>query len=350
MRIAIISDLHLGKKQYRTEENAFNRFEQIGYRAFKENIQIIKSEKPDLVINAGDTFDVANPQVYPILAYANGMEEIKDIPTMTILGNHDFSVNNRKTDCTAIELAIQKLNNQYVAYYDIKTVVIDNILFVMMPYRYDTVDNIKAYLQQCYDIAKNSDCEKKILVTHGVTDRYYRESYISDPISLSDNLVELFDLVIIGHIHTPYSYKQKKTLVLSPGGLIDYQAYEDHTGPIILDTDTMKFERKLVKTPHIIKKSCNDKNINSILSNVTEDIYHISFDGDTEKIDHDLFIKARQIAVNIVIEVVQKEEEISLSQTSLNLNLYEWVKTNYPDYHDKFITAKEGISSDKATY
>lgn len=340
MKLAIYSDIHLGKRQYRTDENNYNKFEWIGYRAFKENINIIRKEKPDLLINAGDTFETPNPSVLAITNYVNGISKLNDIPTMTILGNHDFSFANMDNSCSAVSI----VEHTYFADYKIKTVELDNILFVMMPYIYGKTEVIKNYLNECIEVTKKSNCSKKILVTHGVTEKYYKDSFISDPIMLSDELIELFNLVIIGHIHTPFNYYQNKTLVLSPGAMIDYQAYEDRTGPIIIDTDTMKFKKILVKTPHIIKVSCTDKDINSYLANATEDIYKITYDGDINAIDNDLFIKAKNIAVNLVIDIVKHDEEVvEENNSSLVLNIYDWINSNYPDYKDIFSKAKEAI-------
>ena len=341
MKLAIISDVHIGKKQYRTDENNYNKFEQIGYKAFEKYASIIKKEKPDLIINAGDTFETANPSVLAMTKYFNTMRQLESFPTMTILGNHDFNFANKRNECSAVGM----LDYTYFADYDIKSVEINGILFVLMPYVYDTVDNIADYLERCEQLALTSSCTKKILVTHGVTEKYYKSSFISDPIMLSDYLVSLYDLVIIGHIHTPYSYTQGKSLVISPGSMIDYQAYEDHTGPIILDTDTMKWKKIKVKTPHIIKKSCTEDNINDFLKNVTEDIYQISYTGDVDVIDNDLFIKAKNKAVNLIIDVVkvEKENKEEISEQSA-LNIYDWIREKYPEYNDIFMSAKEAIS------
>lgn len=339
MKLAIVSDLHVGKKQYRTDENNYNKYEQIGYRALRDYLNIIKKEKPDLVINAGDTFETANPSVLAMTNYFNFMRQLEKFPTMTILGNHDFNFANRRSGCSAVGM----IEHTYFADYKIKSIELDDTLFVLMPYIYDTAENISQYLKECEESASSSTCSKKILITHGVTERYYKNSLISDPIMLSDHLVSLFDLVIIGHIHTPYNYFQGKTLVISPGAMIDYQAYEDRTGPIILDTETMKFEKIKVKTPHIIKKNCTDKDINSLLANVTEDIYHISYEGNVDSIDNDLFIAAKNKAVNLVIDVIKKEEEVEDAKSTLSLNIYDWVAQNYPDYSNTFTEAREAM-------
>lgn len=342
MKLAIISDIHIGKRQYRTDENNYNKYEYLGYKALDKYVDIILAEKPDLIINAGDTFETANPSVLAMTKYFNAMKKLSKIPTMTILGNHDFNFANKKSNCSAVGM----VDHTYFADYEMKCIEIDNILFVMMPYVYDTTENIKAYLNRCMEYAKNSNCTKKILVTHGVTEKYARTSLIEDPIMLSDDLVDLYDLVIIGHIHTPYDYIQNKSLVISPGSMIDYQASEDRTGPIFLDTDTMKWKKTLVKTPHIIKKSCDETNINEFLKSVEEDIYQIKFDGNVDIIDNDIFIAAKNKAVNLIIDVLNHDEEESTShKASLNTNIYEWVNTNYPEYKDVFSKARDLIAA-----
>ena len=339
MKLAIMSDLHIGKRQYRTDENGYNKFEHIGYRALQDNIDIILREKPDLIINAGDVFDTANPSILAMKHYYNMQEQLKDIPTMTILGNHDFAFINRNTKCSAVEMA----HNTYFADYSLKTVELNDILFIMMPYIYDKADKIKSMFYDCNELAKKSTAKKKILVTHGVTEHYYKDSLIGDAFMLPDALVRQFDLVIIGHIHTPFDYKEGKTLVLSPGAMIDYQAYEDRTGPIFLDTNTMEFRKELVKTPHIIKLQCDETNINEILSNLTEDIYHISYKGDTHKIDNDLFISGRNKAANVVIDVVEDKITEENKSHTMNINFMEWIKENHSEYLDIFKKAKEDM-------
>jgi len=337
MKLAIISDLHLGKRMYRTDENGINKYENIGYRVFDEYIDNIISENPDLIINAGDIFETANPSILAMNKYVLGQKRLKNIPTMTILGNHDFAFNNKNNNCSAAAMA----SHTYFADYDIKTVELEGILFVMMPYLYAKKEAIAEYFEKCKILTESSSCEKKILVTHGVTDKYAKDSLISDPyMQFSDEFINMFDLVIIGHIHTPYDYVQNGTLVISPGAMIDYQAYVDRTGPIYLDTDTMEFTKKKIRTPHIIKKKCTEDDINDILSNVDENIYHITYRGDTNKIDNDLFIQAKNICVNLVIDVDNIDEnEAEDSSIDTSLNFLDWVNKNYSDYVEIFKNA-----------
>ena len=145
----------------------------------------------------------------------------------------------------------------------------------------------------------------------------------------------LIALALIASLFTPQA--------CSADSEIDYQADKDHTGVIFVDTDTFKFERKLIKTPHIIKKECNESNINDILTNVTEDIYHISFKGNADVIDNDLFTKARNKAVNLKIEVVP-EDLVVVEEKPLSLDLVQWVRENYPTYVEIFEDARSNMN------
>lgn len=347
MKIAVIGDPHMGKRQYRTDENNFNKYEHAGYKAFDEYVDKIIEEKPDLVVIPGDIYDKPNPPVLAMTKYFMGINRLIEagIEVMAIEGNHDFSFINRNNKCSAAEMA----PHTYYADYEIKTVVIDDILFVMMPYLYDTDANIEAYLQKCKDIAVNSDCPRKVLVTHGVTEKYYKDSFIPDKMMFPDDTVEEFNFVIIGHIHTPFAYKQKDTVVLSPGAMIDYQAYTDRTGITIIDTDTWHFNKIKIKTPHIIKRNCDESNINKILENVTEDIYHLSFKGDTSVIDNDLFIEANKKSIQLAIEVVTEEtvEETTEKKPTSLIDIYSWVATHYKDYSEYFEAVKEARTGER---
>ena len=145
MKLAIWSDCHIGRRQYRTDENNINKYEQEGYRVANEYADVMIKENPDLIICAGDVFDTPNPSVLAMNKYAKVQMKFDraGIPTMDILGNHDFSFPNRRSKCSAAAMA----SHTYFADYDIKTVEINDILFIMMPYIYDTDENITNYMK-----------------------------------------------------------------------------------------------------------------------------------------------------------------------------------------------------------
>ena len=90
MKLAIWSDLHIGKRMYRTDENNYNKYEQIGYKVLMHNVNVIKKFCPDLVINAGDVFDTPNPSVLAMNKYFQAQKSFADANisgTAKVFGN-----------------------------------------------------------------------------------------------------------------------------------------------------------------------------------------------------------------------------------------------------------------------
>ena len=107
MIIAAQADLHYGKKMYRTDENNHNKYEAATYKAGKEFTQIIVNRKPKVVVNAGDSFETAEPSVLALTKFREMQQSFEDngIITLTINGNHDFKFANRKNRCSAPDYA-----------------------------------------------------------------------------------------------------------------------------------------------------------------------------------------------------------------------------------------------------
>ena len=83
MKIAIISDLHLGFRQYGLIERENDFYNQL-YKVRNE----INKHEPDMVIIAGDLFDKPNPSPAAINAYREGIGELDTDIICTIKGNH----------------------------------------------------------------------------------------------------------------------------------------------------------------------------------------------------------------------------------------------------------------------
>lgn len=343
MRLAVISDLHLGKRQYRTEEGAMNKFERAGYTAFNKNIEIILNENPDLVIICGDIFETANPSILALEKFREGLNKLKDLPMLIILGNHDFNFNNRRHDCSSVKALISEEHNiKKFADYNVEFYIQDNILFVLAPYVFDKLEILQNIWKQCFDLTKEYKDYHKIFITHGMTETYAKQHpEFGDKYVIPNTLVKQFDEVFIGHIHTPFEMKEGKTLIVSPGAIIDYQAYKLGTGPVIYDTNAKKLRRILVDTPYIHKKTLNEKTINRYLSNIGPYIYNLTYDGDISAIDNSLFIEAKQKSINLVLNLVQHEVE----ETELvhNTNFYSWIAENYQDKIEIFNEARHAI-------
>lgn len=347
MKLAIISDLHLGKKMYRTEDGFINKFEKIGYDVFDKNIDIILAEKPDILIYGGDIFDVPNPSILALEKFRAGLARLKDIPSLIILGNHDFNFSNKNNECSSVNTMLSGNGKNILKFadYNVEHYIQDNVLFVLAPYVHDKDEAIENIWSQCRELVTQYPNYTKILITHGITEDYMsRFPEFKEKFVVPDSLVRCFDTVFIGHIHTPFEYTDENTLVVSPGGLIDYQAKESKTGVCIYDTDTKVLERKIVDTPHIIKRTVDEKSLNEILAHAGEYIYNLTFVGDISAIDNDLFTKAKARAVNLVLSLETEEKAEDTDSTNIedkkHSTFFEWVAERYPDKIDIFKEAK----------
>ena len=330
MKIALISDLHLGKRQYRTENNRINKYEKEGVRVYNEMIDSIINNNPDLVINCGDTFDVPDPSIYAIEAYTAGLKRLNDenISYCCVLGNHDFSFRNKLNDCSALQIAHTHCTSILkTAEYDIEHFSYKGEEFILVPYVYASEEDLKAYFSKLEKTVARYD--KPIIVTHGIEEKY-RDMFpmLTDSFIIPSSITKNCKAVFIGHIHDYFDYNVNNALVVSPGASINYQANELTTGVTYYDTETGKLIREMIDSPYIIKLNCNEENINTELDKVGKYIYQITYDGNTEAIDNDTFIKAKRQAINL--KLLLKSDEIEEEQTVHNTNFLNWVDDNYP--------------------
>lgn len=86
MRIAHISDTHLGYRQYNLDERE-NDF----YDAFNKAINKIIEERVDILIHSGDLFDSPTPPIKALYVFKKALNKINGkIKIYTILGDHDM--------------------------------------------------------------------------------------------------------------------------------------------------------------------------------------------------------------------------------------------------------------------
>ena len=346
MKLAILSDIHLGKKQYHTDINSINKFEKAGYDIFDQAIDKIIDYSPNLLLYCGDIFETPNPSILALSKFRQGLQRLNNIPSVMILGNHDFSFTNRLTDCSSVKAIIEnsKFSIEKFAEYNVEYYIKDNHLFILLPYIYDKIENITALWDRCIELCDKFPKAKKYLVTHGTTEYYTNlHSEFKDRFVLPNELITKFDVVFIGHIHQPFDYYEGDTLVISPGALIDYQADGCYTGPLFFDTDTKEFYREILDTPHLIKKTLDETNINKFLSKIGPYMYKLIYSGDISAIDNDLFILAKNKAINLTLNLVTEEQQSDSIVTKVD-SFYNWLKANYPDKLNVFKEATEELN------
>ena len=83
MKIGIMSDLHLGYRQYGLVDR-----EEDFYQQFHNCCSILNKEEVEMVIIAGDIFDKPNPSPRAMHEYAKGIKNLGNKIVVAIKGNH----------------------------------------------------------------------------------------------------------------------------------------------------------------------------------------------------------------------------------------------------------------------
>ena len=212
MRLIHLSDLHLGKRV-----NEFSMIEDQEY-ILKEILTIIKNEKPDGVIIAGDVYDKSIPSEDAMRLWDEFLISLaqKKVPVFAISGNHDsairFADHGVLVDSTGIHLSpvydgtVKKYTmedgngpvNIYLLPF-IKPAVVRSIF-------HD--EEIKDYTDACRVAIKNMEVntnERNVLVAHQFVtgaERCESEDIVVGGLDNVDaSVFDVFDYVALGHLH-----------------------------------------------------------------------------------------------------------------------------------------------------
>lgn len=93
MKLAHLADLHLGFRRFDRSERGQNVREMDGQRAWAAAVEDVITQKPDVVLLAGDQFDSVRPTNQAIIALFKGLARLREglpsAPIVMIAGNHD---------------------------------------------------------------------------------------------------------------------------------------------------------------------------------------------------------------------------------------------------------------------
>lgn len=208
MKIAVISDLHLGYRQYGLLER-----EEDFYIQYLECMRQIEQNEVDCVIIAGDIFDKPNPSPEAMNVYRKGVLSLGGIPVYAITGNHTMLMrdNHYTVDSYFAESGI---DNYYL--------IDDSIHFEEgfdicgIAYRTDTkLDEFKEALNDVTSCQKEKNFH--VLVIHQAVKEYC--GFTGAELSIKDFDLNSYDLIICGHIHSRHEtlLGNGKTIFLQPG-------------------------------------------------------------------------------------------------------------------------------------
>lgn len=238
MKIGVISDLHLGYRQYGLAAR-----EEDFYLQYLSCMKKLNAEKVDLIIIAGDLFDKPNPSPKAMNVYRSGIKLLDNIPVVTIKGNHTmlmtkdhFSVDNF--------FDAEDFNSEYHLLDD-ETYQKEGVVIQGMYYRSDS--NLEDFLdkqRQMADDLLGKIGSFHILVLHQAFKEYC--GFTNVDLSIKDIDWSPYDIIICGHIHSHILEQIEdtgSTFFLQPGSIERMNTaeakdgQENGKGYWIIDTD-----------------------------------------------------------------------------------------------------------------
>lgn len=192
-KIGVISDLHLGYRQYGLKER-----EEDFYIQFNKCIDKIIHLQCDLCIMAGDIFDTAKPSPKAISVFENGLSKLNDnnIPVVNIVGNH---TQLRIKDHFEADKLFTTNYDYYLLDGDEPYTGIRNLSVFGLPYHsISELDQLKDKIKELNDKTDNDGYN--ILVLHQEFKEY--SGFTGVELSINDIEALNFDIIICGHIHS----------------------------------------------------------------------------------------------------------------------------------------------------
>ncbi|MEM3085547.1 MAG: exonuclease SbcCD subunit D [Halobacteria archaeon] len=201
MRIAHISDTHLGFRQYNLDQR-----EEDFYRAWHKAIGKMIEERVDAVVHSGDLFDDRKPPIKALVEARRGVRKLKEagIPFYYVTGNHDQPTR-------AGALPPQALLDEALP-LDAKPAVLGGLFIGGVSYHSRvSLGPLKDRMALLAGQARSA--RRSVMVLHQGLDRYIPEFEL--------RLKELnrFDYYALGHVHLRTRDWNGSTLVAYPGSI-----------------------------------------------------------------------------------------------------------------------------------
>ena len=356
MKIGIISDLHLGKRNYGIIE-----LENDFYTQYHKNIQELIKNKVNTEIIAGDIFDTPKPSALAISQFQEGIRQLNknNINVLNIIGNHTMLQTPHHIPADELftnEFDYQLLNenNKYIQ---------DDIAIVGLPYHNN--NKLPELKEKIHKLAKEiKNYRLKILVLHQEFQEYC--GFAGAKLSIHDIPVQEFDIIICGHIHERKStlIDGTKTFYIQPGSIERLNSSEAlnefYNGKGITIIDTRKNldilsrekiinippERKYLIREYAFTKENNDKDIIATFDTLKRKLQSL----DLKPVVF-LTIEDETNSYNLITEQVDRINDDSLMTKFTYYDLNSQDTLYLKDYQDKELPSarealKEAIKSD----
>ncbi len=188
MRIAHISDTHLGYRQYNLDVR-----EQDIYDSFNQAIDIALEKEADVLIHAGDLFDSPTPPIKALYTLKDALKKIEGkMKFICVLGEHDTPKRRGMAPQKLFDVDLLGGN------YSLDQMVIDDVLFAgISNLRGRATDHLKNELSKFDKIAE--DYKGSVLIIHQAIKRFlpFEGAYQLK----EDDLPRNATYYALGHIH-----------------------------------------------------------------------------------------------------------------------------------------------------
>ena len=200
MRIAHLSDIHLGYRAYnRVTPQGINYREADIFQAFRSAMDKVAEIQPDLILIAGDLFHVVRPSNLCIEHTFREFLKLRGkskAPIVIIGGNHDSP---RSVDTGCILDLFHNVPDVFVSHKDF-----ERFMFPSLGIAVSCLSHRAAQRMGDWKVEPTSDAELNILMVHGTLEDIKLRIYDPNPISRSEVGIEKWDYVAFGHYHTNY--------------------------------------------------------------------------------------------------------------------------------------------------
>lgn len=383
MKILHTSDWHIGKR--------LNEHSRLGeQRQFLNDfVCMVKKNKIDIVVIAGDIYDVTTPSIEAEELFFNSMERIsRNSETLVIVsaGNHDSAdrlsaskvwgaklgvvivgtINDEVIDTTIKKFTIKNIENGVFSVIKNSESKEEKAVFLNLAYPSETRINYKIeessektyeqlykeHLQKLInDKSKYFENESyNIVIGHflmfgGSVSESEREINIGGLDSINSEILPVTaDYIALGHLHKKQKISGHKNCYYA-GSPLQYSRAEKSSKKYVLLIDTNNkngepeaIELKTYKPIEILKNQDIDTIIDYIKSQVQESWYYIEIEQSSIEVSK---IQELRSISNSIVEIIPIRTDNSSIKKYLSGNMEEkTVKENFIDYY-KFANNEE---------
>lgn len=205
MIIAHVADLHLGYRAYhRVTTRGVNAREADVADAFRDAVDAIVRQNPQLVLVAGDVFHTVRPSNSAIAEafrqFSSLADRLPDVPVVMIAGNHDSP---RSSDTGNILALFREIPNVEVVTEEAQRVRLDSLDTSVLCLPHNALAR-----GEVVDLTPDPDAATNLLMLHGTISGVAVEGkirYVSEygGVTVADTDVrpERWDYVALGHYH-----------------------------------------------------------------------------------------------------------------------------------------------------